>query len=135
MSSVQDLYAKAAPMIQALQNFSAYLAENAVAFQTPEFVEERRKKLTESYQIWGKYGWAWIGSAPLTFYFTPPVDMADANKRIKPYCTPSVIDELFAELSLKKVKKSDLNSAIYCYRHRQYKPCALILLGTIDASS
>ena len=43
------------------------------------------------------------------------------------------MDELFATLQRASVKKEDLNTAIFCYDNRQYKACALVLLGVIDA--
>jgi hypothetical protein len=52
---------------------------------------------------------------------------------MKPYCSRKAMDELFATLQRASVKKEDLNTAIFCYDNRQYKACALVLLGVIDA--
>lgn len=121
------------PIVQALETLSQYITETVASFQIPGFPENRRKRLVESYCAWGKYGWAWIGATPLKFYYTPPQNIADANKRIKPYLSQPEINELFDGLYSKKLRKPDLDSTIYCYQHRQYKPCALMLFGMIDA--
>ncbi len=120
------------PIVQALQLLSAYIA----AIQTPDFSIKLRKKLADSYCAWGKCGWAWIGTTPLKFYYTPPLNIADANKRIEPYHSQPEIIKLFDRLCYKKwseLEKSDLDSAIFCYHNHQYKPCALVLFGIIDA--
>lgn len=121
------------PITQALSSISGYITKTVAAIQVPGFSEEYRKKLTESYCAWGKCGWAWIGATPLKFYYTPPQNVADANKRIKPYHSKTEIVKLFDRLYSKKLRRSDLDSAIYCYQNRQYKPCALMLFGMIDA--
>ena len=44
------------------------------------------------------------------------------------------MEQLFAALlDLPHVKKSDVNEAIFAFRNRQYKSCALILFTLIDA--
>lgn len=121
------------PIVQALESYSQYITETVALFQIARFPEEHRKKLAESYRAWGKCGWAWVGATPLKFYNTPPQNAADANKRIKPYVSQSEIEELFERLHSKKLRSSDLDSAIFCYQNRQYKPCALMLFGMIDA--
>lgn len=121
------------PMAQALQSISTYIAETATLIQASGFPEERKKRLTESYCAWGKCGWPWIGIAPAKFYYTPPQNVADANRRIKPYHSKAEIVKLFDRLHSKKLRQTDLDSAIFCYQNRQYKPCALMLFGMIDA--
>ncbi len=121
------------PIVQALELLSERITETIAAFQISAFSEDRRKRLTESYRAWGKCGWAWIGTTPSKFYYTPPLDIADANNHIKPYCSQPEIVRLFDRLHSKKLRKSDLDSAIFCYQNRQYKPCALVLFGMIDA--
>lgn len=120
-------------IVQALQLISTYIAKTATLIQVPGFPEERRKQLAESYCAWGKCGWSWIGVTPMKFYYTPPQNVTDANKRIKPYHSNPEIVKLFNRLHSKKLRKSDLDSAIFCYQNRQYKPCALMLFGMIDA--
>ena len=122
------------PVMQALQSsISTYIAETATLIQASSFPEERRKRLTESYCAWGKCGWSWIGITPMKFYNTPPQNVADANRRIKPYHSNLEIVKLFDRLHSKKLRQTDLDSAIFCYQNRQYKACALMLFGMIDA--
>ena len=121
------------PIVRALQSISTYIAKTATLIHVPGFPEDHRKRLAESYCAWGKCGWSWIGVTPMKFYYTPPQDVADANRRIKPYHSNPEIVKLFNCLYSKKLRKSDLDSAVFCYQNRQYKPCALMLFGMIDA--
>lgn len=120
-------------MMSAVQQLSTYIAKYTAEYQLPAFSEERKSALIKSYQQWGKCGWSWIGRAPIKFYSKPPIDIADANIRIKPYHNAEIMEELFLGLRSKAVRQDDLESAIFCYTNRQYKPCALVLFGMIDA--
>lgn len=106
-------------------------------FQTiyiPELSEERKEQLRLSHKTWGKYGWTQPPSAPNTFLNRPPIDRKDANAKALVHCKNSDMEELFsALLNLPHVKKSDVNEAIYTFKSRQYKACALILFSLIDA--
>lgn len=121
------------PMISAIQQFSTYIARYTAEYPLSTFSEERKLALIESYRQWGKCGWSWIGNTPIKFYSKPPIDIADANIRIKPYHNAEIVEELFLGLRSKAVRQGDLESAIFCYKSRQYKPCALVLFGMIDA--
>ena len=43
------------------------------------------------------------------------------------------MDNLFEKMYNKKIKKKDLDSAIFCYSNKQYKACSLLLFGLIDS--
>ena len=99
----------------------------------PELSDDQRNKLIEAYRQWGRYGWTCILSAPIKLYNRPPLDINEANARVKQYCTPQCIDILFDDLREQRVRKEDLESAIHCFTMKEYKACSLILFGLIDA--
>ena len=100
----------------------------------PELSEEQKERLRVSHGVWGKYGWTQPLSAPEVFLNTPPIDRKDANAKALAYCKNADMEELFvALLNLPHSKKSDVNEAIFAFRNRRYKSCALILFTLIDA--
>ena len=100
----------------------------------PELSEEQKERLRVSHGVWGKYGWTQPLSAPEAFLNTPPIDRKDANAKALAYCKNADMEELFvALLNLPHSKKSDVNEAIFAFRNRRYKSCALILFTLIDA--
>ncbi len=133
MAEAQRIYEKELPFIKALESFSAYITESIATYPTHEFLEKRKENLIKSYKRWGELGWSWIGQVPIKFYEAMPKDIADANDRIKPYSTGRIVEKLFVSLYAKSTRQTDLDSAIFCYRNKQYKPCAMLLFGMIDA--
>lgn len=133
MAEAQKAYEAELPFVKALETFSNYIAESIALYPAPEVLEKRKEGLIESYKAWGKFGWSWIGHTPIKFYEAMPTNIADANKRIKPYCTDEIMGTLFVSLHTKSTEQTDLDSAIFCYENRQYKPCAMVLFGMIDA--
>lgn len=69
----------------------------------------------------------------MSFYDNPPTDMKDANAKVKHLCTMQGMESIFSQLREQKINHEDLESAIFCFRNKQYKACALMLLGLIDA--
>lgn len=121
------------PMLGALKQISAGIAESVAAFSIPGFSEERRKRILESYQQWGRYGWVVLLNAPMKYHYEPPLNIEDANKKALKYCTDADMEQTFDELKKYRLRKDDLESAILCFKTKQYKPCALLLFGLIDA--
>ena len=121
------------PMLGALKQISAGIAESVAAFSIPGFSEEKRKKILESYKRWGRYGWVVLLNAPMKYYYEPPLNIEDANKKALKYCTDADMEQTFDELKNTGSVRTDLESAILCFRTKQYKPCALLLFGLIDA--
>lgn len=92
---------------------------------------ERRK---EAYRAWGRYGWAVPLDAPWDMFNDPPCDQKDANRRAMQYCRKHNIEQVFHALEGKKyVRKADLQEAQFCFEHRKYKACSMILFSMIDA--
>lgn len=120
--------------IEVAYQFGNRLSEILQTIYIPELSEERKEELRVSHKTWGKYGWTQPPSAPDTFLDRPPTDRKDANAKALSYCKNSDMEELFSALpNLPHVKKSDVDEAIYTFKNRQYKSCALILFALIDA--
>lgn len=102
-------------------------------FHLPTITEEEKEELVRSYDQWGKFGWTLIPNSPIKFYDHAPECIDDANKKAEQYCKKEDIAQLFDGLRKKNVKKCDLEEAIFCFENKQYKSCALILCGIIDA--
>lgn len=81
----------------------------------------------------GVYGWSWFLDAPIKFYFKSPLSADDANAKVKPFCSPQHIQRLFSDLRKRRINKRNLESAIYCYDHKQYTACALLLFSMLDS--
>lgn len=129
---------------QAIQNFwspcsvqlreMAHQLSNAVAnFRIPTVTEEEQKRLIESNQLWGQYGWTYIPSMPLKMYHASPENITAANKLAIKYCSDKEMNKLFKYLQRWKLHSADLDSAIFCFQNKQYKACALLLCGMIDS--
>ncbi len=117
-----------------LSDFASQLSSIVEQIQIPNISEERKKELTVRFEAWGKYGWTLMPSTDITTFDSSPVDLDDANRMAKMWCTRGDIEQLFVYLhDVKGVKKSDLKDAIFLYRSRQYKPCAMLLFSLIDA--
>ena len=121
------------PMLDVIQQISASFAESISNISIPTFSEEERQRLLESHCQWGKLGWTWFQDAPMNFYDNPPTDMKDANTKVKHLCTTQGMEGIFSQLREQKINHEDLESAIFCFRNKQYKACALMLFGLIDA--
>ncbi len=120
--------------IEVVYQIGNRLSEILQTIYIPELSEERKEQLRVSHETWGKYGWTQPPSAPDTFLDRPPTGRKDANAKALAYCKNSDMEELFsALLDLPHVKKSDVNEAMFAFRNRQYKSCALILFTLIDA--
>lgn len=133
ISKVYDFSVTMKPMLDVLQQFSVYLSEAVANIKVPTLSEERKQELLESHRQWGRFGWTWFQDAPFSFYDTPPINYADANDKVKSLCSQRHIEYLLDELRQQQVNKADLKSAIFCYHNKQYKACALLLFGLIDA--
>lgn len=121
------------PMLDFAQQLSVSLAKMIANINLPAYTEEERQQILESHQKWGEYGWSWLPSAPINFFHTPPLSLDDANAKVEQYCSSEEIEKVFEKLRTFNLQKVDLESAIYCYQNKQYKACALLLFGLIEA--
>lgn len=119
--------------LQPFQEVAASIAKAISEFRIPTIPQEEKEKWTESYKKWGEIGWPALPNAPVNFFNDFPEDEKEANKLAMQFCGSKSMNELFAKLYEQNIKKSDLDSAIFCYKNRQYKACALMLFGVIDS--
>ena len=116
-----------------LAETAARLIEVAANFKLPTLTDEEAEQLVESNRTWGQYGWTYIPSMPISMYDTPPADIKEANKVAIQYCTAAEMEKVFDELGKWKLNHKDLESAVFCYKNKQYKACALLLCGLIES--
>ncbi len=130
---VRELSVAMKPIVEAVQQAAASFAKAIVDFQIPTVTEERKQELIASYKKWGEYGWTLCPNAPFDYFDKLPASIGAANTMMMPLCSKREMEQLFDELRSQRIKKEDLDAAILCYNNRQYKGCALILFGIIDA--
>lgn len=137
IATVQRINEIISPLITPLQSilgqYSSTMAEIAAGISFPNFSEGRKQELIESHRKWGQLGWTLLPNAPINFFSKCPDNSVEADKRALIYCKANHLDELFSKLRTAKIKKSDLDEAVYCFSKKQYKACALLLFGIMDA--
>lgn len=130
---MQDIYKNMVPALEVFQQTLASIANAIAGISIPSLSEERKQEILESHLQWGKLGWSWFQDASMDFYDDPPADIRDANAKVKHLCSLQGLESIFDQLREQKINHEDLESAIFCFRNRQYKACALMLFGLIDA--
>lgn len=130
---VQRVAEIAEPIVKVMVQYANIFSKIISAINIPDFSEQRKQELLESYKEWGNLGWTMIPHASIEFFDVKPIGAKEADKLALKYFTKQGIEYLFDSLQGKAIKKDDLISAIFCYENRQYKACALMLFGIIDA--
>ncbi len=100
----------------------------------PTLSEKRKQEIINSHKEWGKLGWSVLPNAPEQLFDKDPTNFFDADKVALSYCKKNDMDNIFNNLRLEKIKKVDLEEAIFCYENRKYKASALVLFGIIDSN-
>ena len=131
--TMQELSATMKPIVDAVQQMTASFVKAIADFQIPTITEDHKQELIDSYKKWGEYGWTLCPNAPFDCFDEFPASINAANTAMTPFCSKKEMEYLFEELREQRIKKEDLEAAILCYNNRQYKACALILFGIIDA--
>lgn len=133
IEKLAQVYAASKPALEAVQQLTEAIAAAVAQADIPEVSEQRLQELILSHKKWGTFGWTMPPNAPLKCFYDAPVSMEEANAKMRKLCTKQEIAQLLDKLRGCHLKKSDLEEAITCYHNRQYKACALILCGVIDA--
>ncbi|MUU07371.1 hypothetical protein [Phascolarctobacterium faecium] len=123
----------AEPILKVMVQYANVFSKIISAINIPGSSEQRKQELLESYKEWGNLGWTMIPHATIEIFDVKPIGAKEADKLALKYFNKQGIEYLFASLQGKSIKKDDLSSAIFCYENRQYKACAVILFGIIDA--
>lgn len=129
----QEIYSNIGVALNVFQQVLASFANVIADISIPSLSEERKQEILNSHLKWGQMGWTWFQDASINFYDTPPVDIRDASAKVKHLCSMQGMESLFNQLREQKINHEDLESAVFCFRNKQYKACALMLFGLIDA--
>ena len=101
--------------------------------QIPTISEERKQQLIENYTEWGMFGWT-MHPTEEDLFDKAPSDKKSADAIAHHLCTDKETERLFAVIhDCNRVKKSDLEEAVFLFENRKYKSCALLLFSLIDA--
>lgn len=122
-----------APIQNTINQFYDSFSNVIANIHIPTYTEEKKRQLEENYKVWGSTGWSVIPHAPLKLFNMVPASIEEAGKIALKYFKKEDINHFFERMKEKNIKKGDLNSAIFCFENRQYKACALLLFGIIDA--
>lgn len=100
----------------------------------PKISDERKAELRESCKIWGSFGWTTLPNADWDLFITKPKSIEEANKLALQYCDKKSIYKLFdLTKNVKGVKMGDFEEAIYNFKNKKYKSCAMIIVSLLDA--
>lgn len=133
MSGITNAAKIIASFMEPFRQLSETIGKALSGLYFPNISEEEIEEWKTNYQKWGELGWTLLPNAPFNLFKELPEDEPTANKLAMSYCDRDAMDFIFSGLAEKKVKKKDLESAIFCYNNRQYKACALLLFGIIDS--
>lgn len=131
ISSIVNEYG--ASIRKALSTISSAVTSTIANLKIPELSEEKKKELENNYRQWGELGWTIIPDSPLGLFAMSPTSRDYANKKAEQYCKKANMETLFEEMRKKRIKKADLEEAIFCFENRCYKACSVILFGLIDS--
>lgn len=133
MSGINNMAKLIANSMEPFQRLSETIGKTLSSFRIPNISEEEIDEWKTNYKRWGELGWTVLPNASFNLFKEFPDDDITAHKTAMSYCDKEAMDYIFSELADKMIKKKDLESAIFCYSHRQYKACALLLFGIIDS--
>lgn len=131
ISSIVNEYGES--IWNALSAISSAVTSTIANLKIPELTEEKKKEIENNYRQWGELGWTIIPDSPLGLFAMSPTNRDNANKKAEQYCKKANIKTLFEEMRKKRIKKADLEEAIFCFENRCYKACSVILFGLIDS--
>lgn len=123
-----------APLLTAFSQLADTIEDAFKNFTIPELSDADKQEIIENNKQWGKLGWSLFQDAPLNFFYTSPGNSTEVAAKVRPYCSSASMERLFDDLYCQKVNKNDLESAIFCFRNKQYKACSLLLFGLIEAA-
>lgn len=112
------------------------VSESLPKIKIPSISEKRKRELIEANRLWGSYGWTINPYASLETVFNCMfVDKKTADSIALRQCSTQTMEQIFDLISqTKRVKESDIEEAVFDYKHKQYKSCAFILFSLVDAA-
>lgn len=133
MSGMTNVAKMIASSLEPFRQLSETIGKTLSSLRFSNITEEEIDEWKTNYKRWGELGWTVLPNASLNLFKEIPTDEAAAHKAAMRYCDKEAMGYIFSRLAEKKIKKKDLESAIFCYYNRQYKACALLLFGIIDS--
>lgn len=104
------------------------------AISIPTFSDEKKSQLISSFKQWGEYGWTHIPHISPSYYNQLPESQKIADKAALALCGEKNMERLFSRLcKTKRIKKSDIEEAIFDFKQKKYKSCAMIIFSMIDS--
>lgn len=118
---------------EAFDELRKTLSSLAINFPVPQLSEDHKKRIIDSYELWGSYGWTQIPCKEADWlYRKAPKGRADADKIALSFCKrPDFIFD--AIRSDRRTKKSTFNEAVSTFENKEYTACAMLLFSLIDA--
>lgn len=121
--------------LEPLRKWEAQLSEIIKNIKIPSISEERKQELLETHTLWGTYGWTINPCVEFkTLFNSAPPDKKTADSVALKACSKKEMEELFdIIMRTKRVKKTDFEEAVFDYKYKKYKSCALVLFSLVDA--
>ena len=133
-SVIESISKQLSQITDTLSSIASSIYETWKPISIPTISEGKKEEIVQAQIQWGKYGWTQPPASPVRLFYTAPNGIQEAEKEAREFCRSADMEQLFSKLSkMKHVKKTDLEEAIFDYKNRQYKSCAFILFGLIDA--
>lgn len=133
ISGITNVTKMIASSLEPFQQLAETIGKSLSKLRFPSITEDEINEWKTNYKKWGELGWTVLPNASFNLFKEIPEDDVSAHKAAMRYCDKASMEYIFSELTEKKVKKKDLESAIFCYYNGQYKACALLLFGIIDS--
>ena len=133
MSGINNMAKIVADSMEPFRRLSETIGKTLSNLRFPNISEEEIDAWKITYKQWGELGWSVLPNAPINLFKEIPEEDFDANKLAMRYCDKEAMNYVFSELAEKRIKKKDLESAIFCFNNQQYKACSLLLFGIVDS--
>lgn len=135
LKELYSTYSVVSEFSDSVHRMMSDIAEVVQQIKIPSISEERKQELIERYQIWGSYGWTINPCRNINvFNDYVPADKKTADSVALKRCSDQNMEYIFEITEKnKRVKKTDFSEAIFDYKQKQYKSCALVLFSLIDA--
>ena len=121
--------------LEHFRKMESQLSEIIKNIRIPSISEERKQELLETHTLWGTYGWTINPCVEFkTLFNIAPLDKKTADSVALKACSEKEMEELFdIIMRTKRVNKTDFEEAVFDYKHKKYKSCALVLFSLVDA--
>lgn len=121
------------PSVDFVSELCHNISDAIKEFNSSYFDSNEKHNLISIYQALGTYGWTLPPTATWFDITIIPQNQSEANQIMSSYITASNIASLLDVIrNEKRVKRPDFEEAVFCYKNRKYKACAMLLFSLID---